>query len=155
MCLVAHSCLALFDPMDCSPPGSSVHGNSPGKNTGVGCHALLQGIFPTQGWNPGLPQETGGFFTVQADSLLSEPAGKPRLLRPTPNWAWPNASLRGTRGHAVSHAPSLKQARTKPRQRSFNSRGGMRLGAGRGRRCYQLRQQRKRASLMAVSSRRP
>ena len=31
------------------PPGSSVHGDSPGKNTGVGCHALLQGIFPTQG----------------------------------------------------------------------------------------------------------
>ena len=36
-------------------PGSSVHGDSPGKNTGVGCHALLQGIFPTQGSNPGLP----------------------------------------------------------------------------------------------------
>ena len=35
--------------------GSSVHGNSPGKNTGVGCRALLQGIFPTQGSNPGLP----------------------------------------------------------------------------------------------------
>ena len=35
--------------MDCSPPGSSVLGDSPGKNTGVGCHALLQGIFPTQG----------------------------------------------------------------------------------------------------------
>ena len=34
--------------MDCSLPGSSVHGDSPGKNTGVGCHALLQGIFPTQ-----------------------------------------------------------------------------------------------------------
>ena len=32
----------------------SVHGDSPGKNTGVGCHALLQGIFPTQGSNPGL-----------------------------------------------------------------------------------------------------
>ena len=42
-------------PMSCSPPGSSVHGDSPGKNTGVGCHALLQGIFPTQGSNPGLP----------------------------------------------------------------------------------------------------
>ena len=41
--------------MDCSPPGSSVHGDSPGKNTGMGCHALLQGIFPTQGLNPGLP----------------------------------------------------------------------------------------------------
>ena len=44
-----------FDPMDCSPPGSSVHGDSPGKNTGGRCHALLQGIFPTQGSNPGLP----------------------------------------------------------------------------------------------------
>ena len=40
--------------MDCSPPGSSVHGDSPGKNTGVSCHTLLQGIFPTQGLNPGL-----------------------------------------------------------------------------------------------------
>ena len=42
-------------PLDCSPPGSSVHGDSPGKHTGVACHALLQGIFPTQGSNPGLP----------------------------------------------------------------------------------------------------
>ena len=41
--------------MDCSPPGSSVHGESPSKNTGVGCHALLLRIFPTQGSNPGLP----------------------------------------------------------------------------------------------------
>ena len=54
LCLVAQSCLTLFDPMDCSPPGSSVHEDSPGKNTRVGCHALLQGIFPTQGSNPGL-----------------------------------------------------------------------------------------------------
>ena len=45
----------LCDPMDCSPPGSSVHGDSPGKNTGVGSHILLQEIFPTQGSNPGLP----------------------------------------------------------------------------------------------------
>ena len=41
--------------MDCSLPGSSIHGDSPDKNTGVGCHALLQGIFPTKGSNPGLP----------------------------------------------------------------------------------------------------
>ena len=47
-------CLTLCDPMNWSLPGSSVHGDSPGKNTGVGCHALLQGIFPTQGLNPGL-----------------------------------------------------------------------------------------------------
>ena len=41
--------------MDCSPPGSSVHGDSLGRNTGVGCHSLLQGIFPTKGSNLGLP----------------------------------------------------------------------------------------------------
>ena len=38
--------------MDCSPPGSSVYGDSPGKNTGVGCHSLLQGIFPFPKWQP-------------------------------------------------------------------------------------------------------
>ena len=47
-------CPTLCDPMDCSPPGSSVHGKSSGKNTEVGCHALLQGIFSTQGSNPDL-----------------------------------------------------------------------------------------------------
>ena len=55
LCLVAQSCLTLCDSMDCTPPGSSNHGDSPGKNTGVGCYALLQGIFPTQGSNLGLP----------------------------------------------------------------------------------------------------
>ena len=54
LCLVTQLCPTLCDPMDCRLPGSSVHGDSPGKNTGVGCHALLQGIFPTQGLNPGL-----------------------------------------------------------------------------------------------------
>ena len=54
------SCLvAQWDPMcnplDYSLPGSSVHGDSPGKNTGMDCHALFQGIFPNQGSNPGLP----------------------------------------------------------------------------------------------------
>ena len=47
----------LFSPWD-----------SPGKNTGVGCHALLQGLFLTQGWNPGLmsPALVGGFFATSA-----------------------------------------------------------------------------------------
>ena len=49
--VLTQSYLTVCNPMDCSPPDSSVHGNSPGKNTGVGCHALLQGIFPTQGSN--------------------------------------------------------------------------------------------------------
>ena len=56
LCLATQSCPALCNPMDCSPPGSSVHGNSPGKNTGLGCHALFQRIFPTQGPNPHLPR---------------------------------------------------------------------------------------------------
>ena len=45
------SCLTLCHCIDCSSPGPSVLGDSPGKNTGVGCHALLQGIFQTQGLN--------------------------------------------------------------------------------------------------------
>ena len=40
--------------MDCSLPGPSVHGDSPRKNTRVGCYFLLEGIFPTQGLNLGL-----------------------------------------------------------------------------------------------------
>ena len=54
MCLVTQSCPTLCNSMDCSPPGSSVHGDSPGKNTGMGTLSLLQGIFSTQGANPGL-----------------------------------------------------------------------------------------------------
>ena len=49
LCLVTQSHLTLCDPMDYSPPGSSVHGGSPGKNARVYCHAFLQGIFSTQG----------------------------------------------------------------------------------------------------------
>ena len=53
--VVSHS----LNPMDCSLPGSSVHGISQARmgshSTGVGCHSLLQGILPTQGWNLGLP----------------------------------------------------------------------------------------------------
>ena len=42
------SCPILCNPMNCSLPVSSVHGDSPGENTGVGCYALLQQIFPTR-----------------------------------------------------------------------------------------------------------
>ena len=47
LCLVVQSCPTLCDPMDYSPQGSPLSMGSPGQNTGVGCHALLQGIFPT------------------------------------------------------------------------------------------------------------
>ena len=55
------SCPTLYNSMDCSLPGSSIHRDSLGKNTGVGCHALLQGIFPTQGLSPALAD---GFFSL-------------------------------------------------------------------------------------------
>ena len=65
LCLVAQYCLALCNCMDSSPPGSSVHGDSPGNYTGVCCDALLQGIFPTRGSNWGL-HIAGRFFTIWA-----------------------------------------------------------------------------------------
>ena len=65
LCLVAQLCLILCDPVDCSPPGSSVLGDSPGKNTGVGCHALLQGIFPTRDQTQ-VFHIAGRFFTIWA-----------------------------------------------------------------------------------------
>ena len=71
------SCPTLCKPMDYSPPGSSVHGESPGKNTGVGCPALLQGIFPTQGLNPHLLC----LLHWQGGSLPLEPHGTPIFLK--------------------------------------------------------------------------
>ena len=61
---VTQLCLTLCIPMNCSLPCSSVHGDSPGKNTGVCSHSVLQVIFPTQ------------VYSLQADSLLSEPLWK-------------------------------------------------------------------------------
>ena len=70
---VAQLCPTLCDPMDCSLLGSSVHGDSPGKNTGVGCCALLQGIFLTQGLNLCLLH----LLHWQMGALPLAPLGKP------------------------------------------------------------------------------
>ena len=70
-CSVAQSCLTLCDSMDCRPPGSSVHGDSPGKDTGVGCHAVLWGGLP----NPGIEHRSPA---LQIDSLTAESQGKPK-----------------------------------------------------------------------------
>ena len=64
LCLVTQSCLTLCDPMDYSLSSPSVHGDSPGKSTGVGCCALLQGNFPTQGSNLGLPHYKGILYDL-------------------------------------------------------------------------------------------
>ena len=66
------SCPTLSDPMNHSLPGSCPW-DSLGKNTGVGCHMLLQGIFPTQGSNPHLLS----LLHWQEGSLLLAPPGKP------------------------------------------------------------------------------
>ena len=50
-CMHAQSYLTLWNPMDCKPTRLLCPWDSPGRNTGVGCHILLQGIFPTQGSN--------------------------------------------------------------------------------------------------------
>ena len=60
--LIAQLCLILCDPMDWSPPGSSV---PPSKNTGVGCHSLLQGISQPRDWTQ-ISCSAGRFFTVWA-----------------------------------------------------------------------------------------
>ena len=72
--LVTQSCPTLCDPME--PTRLLCPWNSPGKNSGVGCHFLLQGIFPTQGSNPG--------HHIAKDYLPTEPPGKP--WRSLPLW---------------------------------------------------------------------
>ena len=67
------SCPTLFDPMDCNLPGFSVQEIlQAGKNTGVGCHALLQEIFPDPGIEPASlmsPVLASGFFTTRVKIL--------------------------------------------------------------------------------------
>ena len=70
-CMLRHfGCVRLCDAMYCSLTGSSVHGDSPGKYTRVGCHALFQGIFLTQTGNECLSLRSlawaGRFFTTSA-----------------------------------------------------------------------------------------
>ena len=80
-------CLTLCNPMDCSLPRLLSPRDSPGKNTGVGCHALLQGIFLTQGSNLHLLH----LLHWQAGSLALVPPGKPKLgitgIGKTATWA--------------------------------------------------------------------
>ena len=86
MYLVAQQCPTLCNPMDWSPLDSSLHGIFPGKNTGVGCHFLLQGIFLTQRLNLCL-------LHWQADSFIWATWSTPRAKTPfayyTSDIHWP------------------------------------------------------------------
>ena len=71
LCLVTQLCLTLCNPMDCSCHDTVGHGDgdSSGKNTGVGCYALLQGVLPDPGTELSSlmsPALAGGFFTTSA-----------------------------------------------------------------------------------------
>ena len=72
LCLVARSCPILCDLMDCSPPGSSVHGDSPGKNIGHRLPCPPPGNLPNPGIEPRSP-------TFWVNSSPSEPPGKPMI----------------------------------------------------------------------------
>ena len=91
-CSVARSCLTLCNPMDCGPPGSSVHGLLQARILDRTAISLSRGIFLTQGSNPGLlhlfhwqegsssrgssrPRIEPWYPTLQADSLPPEPSG--------------------------------------------------------------------------------
>ena len=75
-------------PMDYSSPGSSVCGESPGKNSGVGCHALLQGIFPGVSLSSRHRIQVsciaGRFFTIWATSETNKLGPVMWLLRLPP-----------------------------------------------------------------------
>ena len=105
----------LCNPVDCSPPGSSVHGDSPGKNTRVGCRALLPGIFPTQGLNlyllyllywqegslplapPGKPIVWSRDLKFMLENRLSSDHSRPTRMYSCPDYrgtlAWPETHL--------------------------------------------------------------
>ena len=67
--LVTQSCQTFFTPMDCGPPGSSVHGDSVDQNTGVGCHALLQRISRIRGSSGYTTGEMRIFVHLLKDSV--------------------------------------------------------------------------------------
>ena len=71
---VTQSCPTLCDPMDCKPTRLLCPCDFPGKSTRVGCHFLLQGIFPTKGWNPGLLHYRQTLYYLSHQ-------GSPRILK--------------------------------------------------------------------------
>ena len=70
---VTQSCLTLCNPMDCSPAKPLYPWDFPGKNTGVGCHFVLQEIFLSQGLNPVLPHCGQNLYPLSHQ-------GNPRVL---------------------------------------------------------------------------
>ena len=107
VCVVSHFRHVRFRiPVDCNSPGSAVH--SPGKNTGVGCCAFHQCIFPTQRSNPHLLR----LLRWQVVSLPRAPPGKPVDVHPCMLSCFSRVQLFDTRGTVARQAPlSVKFSR--------------------------------------------
>ena len=124
------SCPTLCDPMDCSPPMLFCPWDSPGKNIGVGCHVLLQGIFLTQGSNPHLmsPALAGGFFTCSSTWEAQE-RGNVLVAQSCPTLCNPmDCSLPVSSAHGISLARvlewvaiSFSRGSSRPRDRTWVS----------------------------------
>ena len=119
--LVTQSCLTLCDPMNCSLPGSSVHGFPQEKmtlewvvipfsrgwerkwekmmkewnDTGVGCHSLLQGIFPTQGLNLGFLHCRQILYHLTAREAPITNKGEPKTSSGILSWATTTMEVSG------------------------------------------------------------
>ena len=95
--------LTLCDPVDCGPPGSSVHRIFSGKNMGVGCHFLRPGIFPTQGSNliSCGSCTAGRFFTFRAVKILFFKTLEVHRLSLCHVKAFPNSNTRGSDGALI------------------------------------------------------
>ena len=110
---VAQSCPTLCYPMDCCPPGYSLHRDSPGKNTGAGCHFLLQGIFPIQGSNPGLPHCRQTLYLLSHKGTLIANRYLQLLCSVSQSCATlcdpMNCSLPGSSVHGIFQATILEQ----------------------------------------------
>ena len=102
LCLVTQSCPTLWDPMDCRLPGPSVHGDSPGKNTGVGCHSLLQ-----RSSEPRARTCLSRVSCIAGTFFTREPSGKPNqtsMSKIHSTWMWRTRTVltASSRKHRIS-----------------------------------------------------
>ena len=125
LCLVAQSCPTLCNPMDCSPSGSSVHGDSPGKNTGVGCHFHAHGDLTSLAPHERLPE----ILVVPRDKPHGRCSSRKPLRRPQPRelraffscMAW--RAIPGPFSKRKRRLDSLEAAQGSPRDPRRDSRG--------------------------------
>ena len=94
--------------------------NSPGQNTRVSSHSLLQGIFPTQGLNPGLPEVPMRNIPDVLVSLENLPSLTPASVRPSLSPP-PHRSSTGPQSH---HDPCFSEGTPQGRVRKRHHPGG-------------------------------